>query len=103
MQESPEENVEEPGQAELEESPGNHVGFSVEDVREALGEMTQEMLVKLQVYTLEQITSLPSYLIQRRPVYKKQHADYYQQREQKRKNISFYSLEPVSTRITFKA
>uniref|UniRef100_A0A672PZL8 Ciliary associated calcium binding coiled-coil 1 n=1 Tax=Sinocyclocheilus grahami TaxID=75366 RepID=A0A672PZL8_SINGR len=53
VQESLEENVEEPGKAELEESPGNHVGFSVEDVREALGEMTQEMLAKLQVYTLE--------------------------------------------------
>ncbi len=63
VQESPEESVEEPGQAELEESPGNHVGFSVEDVREALGEMTQEMLAKLQVFTLEQMTSLPVCLI----------------------------------------
>uniref|UniRef100_A0A9J8CH84 Ciliary associated calcium binding coiled-coil 1 n=1 Tax=Cyprinus carpio carpio TaxID=630221 RepID=A0A9J8CH84_CYPCA len=48
MQASHEENVEEPGKAELEESPGNQVGFSVEDVREVLGEMTQEMLAKLQ-------------------------------------------------------
>lgn len=63
MQASHEENVEEPGKAELEESPGNQVGFSVEDVREVLGEMTQEMLAKLQVYILEQITSLLSCLI----------------------------------------
>ncbi|XP_073684945.1 ciliary-associated calcium-binding coiled-coil protein 1 [Garra rufa] len=54
VQEPEKENIEEPGKAELEESPGNHVGFSVEDVREVLGEMTQEMLAKLQVYTLEQ-------------------------------------------------
>ncbi|XP_058649256.1 ciliary-associated calcium-binding coiled-coil protein 1 isoform X2 [Onychostoma macrolepis] len=55
VQESLEENVEEPGKAELEESPGNHVGFSVEDVREALGEMTQEMLAKLQADFTEKL------------------------------------------------
>jgi len=46
--------MEEAGKAELEERPENHVGFSVEDVQEVLGEMTQEMLAKLQVYTLGQ-------------------------------------------------
>ncbi|XP_043109330.1 ciliary-associated calcium-binding coiled-coil protein 1 isoform X2 [Puntigrus tetrazona] len=55
VQESLEENVEEPGKAELEESPGNHVGYSVEDVREALGEMTQEMLAKLQADFTEKL------------------------------------------------
>uniref|UniRef100_A0A9J7XQR0 Ciliary associated calcium binding coiled-coil 1 n=1 Tax=Cyprinus carpio carpio TaxID=630221 RepID=A0A9J7XQR0_CYPCA len=55
VQESLEENVEEPGKAELEESPGNHVGFSVEDVREALEEMTQEMLAKLQADFTEKL------------------------------------------------
>uniref|UniRef100_A0A8C1W5X3 Ciliary associated calcium binding coiled-coil 1 n=1 Tax=Cyprinus carpio TaxID=7962 RepID=A0A8C1W5X3_CYPCA len=55
VQESLEENVEEPGKAELEESPGNHVGFSVEDVREALEEMTQEMLPKLQADFTEKL------------------------------------------------
>ncbi|XP_016392307.1 uncharacterized protein C10orf107 homolog [Sinocyclocheilus rhinocerous] len=54
-QESLEENVEEPGKAELEESPGNHVGFSVEDVREALGEITQDMLAKLQADFTEKL------------------------------------------------
>ncbi|XP_050980480.1 ciliary-associated calcium-binding coiled-coil protein 1 isoform X2 [Labeo rohita] len=49
------ENVEEPGKAELEESPGNHVGFRVEDVREVLGEMTQEMLAKLQADFTEKL------------------------------------------------
>ncbi|XDV44960.1 hypothetical protein PO909_013162 [Leuciscus waleckii] len=34
MEESHEANMEEAGKAELEESPGNHVGFSVEDVQE---------------------------------------------------------------------
>ncbi|XP_048027203.1 ciliary-associated calcium-binding coiled-coil protein 1 [Megalobrama amblycephala] len=47
-EESQEENMEEPGKAELEESPEDHMGFSVEDVREVLREMTQEMLAKLQ-------------------------------------------------------
>uniref|UniRef100_A0A8C2DR72 Ciliary associated calcium binding coiled-coil 1 n=1 Tax=Cyprinus carpio TaxID=7962 RepID=A0A8C2DR72_CYPCA len=55
MQASHEENVEEPGKAELEESPGNQVGFSVEDVREVLGEMTQEMLAKLQADFTEKL------------------------------------------------
>lgn len=55
--------MEEPGKAELEESPEDHMGFSVEDVQEVLREMTQEMLAKLQVYTLEQITSLLSSLL----------------------------------------
>ncbi|KAK2876812.1 hypothetical protein Q8A67_020908 [Cirrhinus molitorella] len=55
VQESDKENVEEPGKAELEESPGNHVGFSVEDVREVLGELTQEMLAKLQADFTEKL------------------------------------------------
>nr|XP_005173023.1 uncharacterized protein C10orf107 homolog isoform X1 [Danio rerio] len=53
--ESHEENVEEPEKAELEESTGNHEGFSVEDVREVLGEMTQEMLTKLQADFTEKL------------------------------------------------
>uniref|UniRef100_A0A673KT95 Ciliary associated calcium binding coiled-coil 1 n=1 Tax=Sinocyclocheilus rhinocerous TaxID=307959 RepID=A0A673KT95_9TELE len=62
VQESLEENVEEPGKAELEESPGNHVGFRVEDVREALGEMTQEMLAKLQADFTEKLRVHETYI-----------------------------------------
>ncbi|KAK7134356.1 hypothetical protein R3I93_017693 [Phoxinus phoxinus] len=54
-EESHEENTEEAGKAEPEESPENHVGFSVEDVQEVLGEMTQEMLAKLQADFTEKL------------------------------------------------
>ncbi|KAI4898714.1 hypothetical protein NFI96_030595 [Prochilodus magdalenae] len=44
-----EKSKEEPGESEQEEGRENLEGFSVEDVREVLGETTKEMLTKLQV------------------------------------------------------
>ncbi|XP_051529731.1 ciliary-associated calcium-binding coiled-coil protein 1 [Myxocyprinus asiaticus] len=53
--ESHEENGEEPGKTEMEESDENHADFSVKDVREVLGEITQDMLAKLQADFTEKL------------------------------------------------